>query len=114
MDELQALYVQARGVRVGSLPGWEDEGRDPADPDLDPLERVEAVERRKLMAHEIRGLPEREQLVLSLYYERGLTLKEIGEVLDVTESRVCQIHTRAVARLRARVAERVAVPERTP
>jgi len=57
-----------------------------------------------VLAQEIDHLPERERMVLSLYYERGLTLKEIGAVLDVTESRVCQIHTRAVSRLRARVA----------
>ena len=46
-------------------------------------------------------LPEKEQMVLSLYYERDLNLKEIGEVLGVTESRVCQIHGQALARLRA-------------
>ncbi|MDH3547602.1 MAG: sigma-70 family RNA polymerase sigma factor, partial [Gammaproteobacteria bacterium] len=45
-------------------------------------------------------LPERERLVLSLYYERELNLKEIGQVLEVTESRVCQIHGQAVLRLR--------------
>ncbi|MDH3410766.1 MAG: RNA polymerase sigma factor FliA, partial [Gammaproteobacteria bacterium] len=53
----------------------------------------------------IDGLPERENLVLSLYYERELNLKEIGEVLDVTESRVCQIHGQAMLRLRAMVGE---------
>jgi RNA polymerase sigma factor FliA len=50
-------------------------------------------------------LPEREQLVLSLYYDEELNLKEIGEVLGVTESRVCQIHGQALARLRARLVE---------
>jgi RNA polymerase sigma factor for flagellar operon FliA len=111
LDELQDLYVQARGVRLGSLPGADEEGRDPADPGEDPLDHVEEIERRKLLAEEIEGLPEREKMVLSLYYERGLTLKEIGAVLSVTESRVCQIHTRAVARLRGRIADRMAVPE---
>ena len=53
------------------------------------------------LADAIKQLPEREQLVLSLYYERELNLKEIGEVLDVTESRICQIHGQAVLRLRA-------------
>ncbi len=110
LSELQDLYVQARGVRLGSLPGNEEEGRDPADPGIDPLSRVEEIERRELLADEIDNLPERERLVLSLYYERGLTLKEIGSVLAVTESRVCQIHTRAIARLRTRVDERLVTP----
>ena len=52
------------------------------------------------LAGSIEQLPERERLVLSLYYERELNLKEIGEVLDVSESRVCQIHGQAVLRLR--------------
>ncbi|UCF66042.1 MAG: FliA/WhiG family RNA polymerase sigma factor [Acidobacteriota bacterium] len=113
IEELQALYVQARGVRVGGLPELQEDGRDPADPGAGPLDHIEFKERRRLLTEEIDHLPDREQLVLSLYYERGLTLKEIGAVLDVTESRVCQIHTRAVARLRARVGERVMVPELT-
>ena len=56
---------------------------------------------RELLANSIDQLPEREQLVLSLYYEQELNLKEIGAVLDVSESRVCQIHGQAVMRLRA-------------
>jgi RNA polymerase sigma factor for flagellar operon FliA len=50
-------------------------------------------------------LPERERLVLSLYYDEELNLREIGEVLEVSESRVCQIHGQAVLRVRARLAE---------
>ncbi len=110
LRELQDLYLQARGVRLSALAIGEDEGRDPADPGLDPLDRMQENERRRLLAEEIEGLPERERLVLSLYYERGATLKEIGAVLDVTESRACQLHTRAVARLRARVRARLEAP----
>lgn len=110
IEELQALYVQARGVRVGQLPGNEEEGQDPKDPGVDPLEKLEDKERRTLLIEEIEELPERERMVLSLYYERGLTLKEIGAVLQVTESRICQIHTRAVARLRSRIAQRLSAP----
>lgn len=110
LDGLYELYVQARGVKLGALPGNDEEGRDPADLGADPLGQVEEHERRQVLAEEIHNLPERERMVLSLYYERGLTLKEIGEVLDVTESRVCQIHTRAITRLRARVSERLAMP----
>jgi len=56
----------------------------------------------------IEALPEREQLVMSLYYEQELNLKEIGAVLGVSESRVCQIHGQALVRLRARLAEWIA------
>ena len=55
------------------------------------------------MRAEIRRLPDREKLVLSLYYDEGLTLAEIGEVLGVTESRVSQIHTKSVLHLRSRL-----------
>jgi RNA polymerase sigma factor for flagellar operon FliA len=50
-------------------------------------------------------MPERERLVLTLYYYEGLTLAEIGQVLGVTESRVCQIHTKSVLQLRVRMTE---------
>jgi RNA polymerase sigma factor for flagellar operon FliA len=55
------------------------------------------------LADEISNLPERERLVIGLYYDEELTLKEIGEVLGVTESRVCQLHSQAVIRLKARL-----------
>jgi RNA polymerase sigma factor for flagellar operon FliA len=51
----------------------------------------------------IKTLPERDQMVMSLYYEQELNLREIGEVLGVTESRVCQLHTQAVSRLRSKL-----------
>ncbi len=60
---------------------------------------------REALAGAITGLPEREQLVLSLYYEQELNLREIGAVLGVSESRVCQIHGQAALRLRARLAD---------
>jgi RNA polymerase sigma factor for flagellar operon FliA len=62
----------------------------------------EITETRQLLAQAINGLPEREKIVLTLYYYENLTLQEIGRVLGVTESRVCQIHTKSVLHLRAR------------
>jgi len=59
------------------------------------------------LAEAIRRLPERERIVIGLYYYDGLTLKEIGEVLGVTESRVSQLHTKAVLRLKGRVKDQV-------
>ena len=64
---------------------------------------VEEDEVRRLVKAELRKLPEREKMVLGLYYDEGLTLAEIGSVLNVTESRVSQIHTKAVLHLRARL-----------
>lgn len=69
-----------------------------------PAAMVEEGEVKRLVRVELRKLPEREKLVLSLYYDEGLTLAEIGSVLGVTESRVSQIHTKAVLHLRARLA----------
>jgi RNA polymerase sigma factor for flagellar operon FliA len=77
----------------------------PAEGEPGPEERAQTTEMRGRLADAIRGLPEREQLVLSLYYHQELNLKEIGTVLDVTESRVSQIHSQALLRLRARLQE---------
>ena len=60
---------------------------------------------REALTGAIDALPEREKLMMSLYYEQDLNLREIGEVMGVTESRVCQLHSQAVARLRAAVGE---------
>jgi RNA polymerase sigma factor for flagellar operon FliA len=75
----------------------------------DPLEAYELEEMKHILADAINRMPERERLVLTLYYYEGLTLAEIGDVLGVTESRVCQIHTKAILQLRSRMTE----PERT-
>lgn len=64
------------------------------------------VENKRILADAINRLPERDRLVLTLYYYEGLTLAEIGTVLGVTESRVCQIHTKSVMSLRHRLVER--------
>jgi len=69
----------------------------------DPVAMFENVEIKDILAEAIERLPEREKTVIALYYYEGLTLKEIGQVLGVTESRVSQLHTKAVLRLRARL-----------
>jgi RNA polymerase sigma factor for flagellar operon FliA len=68
-----------------------------------PVATYEVEEMRHILATAINTMPEREKIVLTLYYYEGLTLAEIGLVLGVTESRVCQIHTKAVLHLRARL-----------
>ena len=75
-----------------------------ADPKAEDMEQtIAAQEMRDLIAQRMAELPEKEQLVLVLYYYEELTLKEIGEILDVTESRVCQIHTKAIMRLKGKI-----------
>jgi RNA polymerase sigma factor for flagellar operon FliA len=70
----------------------------------DPQNALSQTELRDAIADAIARLPEREKLVVTLYYYEELTLREIGEVLGVTESRVSQLHTKAVLRLKARLA----------
>jgi RNA polymerase sigma factor for flagellar operon FliA len=69
-----------------------------------PAEALDETETREALAEAIARLPEREKLVVTLYYYEELTLREIGEVLGVTESRVSQLHTKAILRLKARLA----------
>lgn len=70
-----------------------------------PLESLEAEDTREILARAISSLPERERMVVALYYEQELNLREAGEVLGVSESRVCQIHSQAMMRLKVRVAQ---------
>lgn len=69
----------------------------------DPSQAMQSEEARNELVRAITDLPERERLVLSLYYHEEMNLREIGQVLAVTESRVCQIHSQALLRLRARL-----------
>jgi RNA polymerase sigma factor for flagellar operon FliA len=96
LDELWSIS-DTSGDQVSLL----DTLQDPAAPD--PAFVVDASELKDRMADAIARLPEREKLVIALYYYENLTLREIGEVLGVTESRVSQLHTKAVLRLRSRL-----------
>ncbi|MGB7556128.1 MAG: FliA/WhiG family RNA polymerase sigma factor [Candidatus Korobacteraceae bacterium] len=109
LEEFQHLLDEIRGLEVGSLQieSLED-GREtdlgqtlPGPANLDPLFVCMQGERRERLADAIAELPVREQQVLSLYYQQELTMKEVGAVLGVGESRVSQIHSMAVSRLRA-------------
>jgi RNA polymerase sigma factor FliA len=69
----------------------------------DPVTAYEAEETKEILGVAVSGLPEREKIVISLYYYEGMTLAEIGQVLGVTESRACQLHTKAVMQLRGQL-----------
>jgi RNA polymerase sigma factor FliA len=98
LDELWTVS-DASGDQVSLL----DTLQDPGAPD--PANVIDATDLKDRIADAIARLPEREKLVVALYYYENLTLREIGEVLGVTESRVSQLHTKAVLRLRGRMAE---------
>jgi len=117
--ELQAMFHQISFVGVVALDemlssGGGDRGESTtlgetiADKAEGPVAQFEGEEMKQLLAAAINRLGEREKMVLMLYYYEGFTLAQIGDVLGVTESRVCQIHTKAVLQLRSRMAE----PER--
>ena len=96
---LRLLGVLATGVRDGGS----TLGDTIASGDEGPVDLFEVQEMRHLLGDSINRLPEREKVVLTLYYYEGLILAQIGEVLGVTESRVCQIHTKAILQLRSRM-----------
>jgi RNA polymerase sigma factor for flagellar operon FliA len=109
-EEYHQVLADATSARLLSLtaPDDGDEGSalDVADHEsLGPSDSIEQDGLREALAEAISTLPKREQLVMSLYYEQELNLKEIGLVLGVTESRVCQIHGQALVRLRARMGD---------
>jgi RNA polymerase sigma factor FliA len=111
IDEYHKLVQDAASCRLFSfdqMSSTDDEstpGTQARDERPGPFEHIEGDGFRDALAGAINGLPEREKLVLSLYYDEDMNLREIGEVLDVSESRVCQIHGQALVRLRARLSE---------
>ncbi|MDP4301569.1 RNA polymerase sigma factor FliA [Leptothrix discophora] len=110
LAEYQDLLNKVRGTQLIYL---EDIGGDDGDNDYldrhvadesgDPLSQLNDHRMRQALVEAIKNLPEREQYVMSMYYEQDMNLKEIAAVLGVTESRVCQLHSQSIARLRAKL-----------
>ncbi|HEY2382971.1 MAG TPA: FliA/WhiG family RNA polymerase sigma factor [Terriglobia bacterium] len=110
LENFHALVDQLHGLTVGSFENLGDsEDSDnyinyyPDDGTNDPYTKFEANELTTMLAGAIEELPEKERLVLSLYYYEEFTMKEIGALLGVNESRVSQLHTKATLRLRGRL-----------
>ena len=115
VDELRSIFSQLSSVNVAALdemlggddrPGSVSLGDTLGDErSEDPARSIEAQETKFLLARAIEQLGERERMVVVLYYYEGMTLAEIGRLLGVTESRISQMHTAAMARLRARLVD---------
>jgi RNA polymerase sigma factor for flagellar operon FliA len=111
LDDYQMLLGELKGLEIGSLhmERTEDSGDEelayiPGSPDEDPLFRCLQGEMKQRLIDAIEELPEKERMVLTLYYYEELTMKEIGLTLGVVESRISQIHSSAVVRLRSALA----------
>jgi RNA polymerase sigma factor for flagellar operon FliA len=97
----QLVYLEDMNHHQDDEDGFLD--RHLGDPDADPLNVLRDQRLRSALVAAIKNLPEREQYIMSMYYEQDMNLKEIAAVLDVTESRVCQLHSQSIARLRAKM-----------
>jgi RNA polymerase sigma factor for flagellar operon FliA len=102
LEEYHSIVHDAASCRLATL---DDATAAAAEGGADPFRETADDGFRASLAQAIEGLPERERLVMSLYYSEGLNLKEIGAVLKVTESRACQLHGQALVRLKARLAD---------
>lgn len=109
LEDYHRILQDATGCRVFSIdePGHSGDEADYSlqDQPNEPLDSLQNQGFKTALAEAIAGLPERERLVMAMYYDEELNLREIGEVLGVSESRVCQIHGQALIRLRARMGE---------
>lgn len=114
LENFHALVDQLHGLTIGSFENLTDSEDSenyinyyPDDGSNDPYAKFETNEITALLADAINTLPEKERLVLSLYYYEEFTMKEIGTLLGVNESRVSQLHTKATLRLRGKLAKAV-------
>jgi len=113
LADYQQLLGKVRGTQLVYLEDMSAHGdsedsfldRHSGDEDADPVNLMQNRRMREALVSAIEGLPEREQHIMSMYYEHDMNLKEIAAVLGVTESRVCQLHSQSVARLRAKMRE---------
>jgi RNA polymerase sigma factor for flagellar operon FliA len=111
LDEYQEMLFEARGTQLIYYDDHDDDDgggdafvdRHALDDDSNPLAMLSDSKFRESLVEAIEVLPEREKMIMGLYYEQELNFREIATILGVTESRVCQLHSQAVARLRSKL-----------
>lgn len=108
LAEYQSMLANARGHQLMYYEDFHNEDGDPVELNLadgrpNPFELLQDHGMRQALIEAIDGLPEREKMMMAMYYQEDLNLKEIGAIMSVSESRVCQIHTQAVMRLRGKL-----------
>jgi RNA polymerase sigma factor for flagellar operon FliA len=108
LQEYQAMLTDARGHQLVYYEDFQNDGDGPVELNLsdgrtDPFGAIQDEGMRQALIIAIEELPEREKMVMAMYYQEDLNLKEVGAVLEVSESRVCQIHSQAIMRLRAKL-----------
>ena len=107
LTEYQQMLYESRGAQLMYYEDFHGEGdedffdRYDVDSDADPLNMLQDEHFREALIKAIDSLPERERMLMGMHYEQEMNLREIGEVMGVSESRVCQLHSQAVARLRS-------------
>ncbi|MDH3632713.1 MAG: RNA polymerase sigma factor FliA [Gammaproteobacteria bacterium] len=108
LGDYHQILIDSSSSRIYSIDTMEENTQDAAIPsssEITPEEAFSQSEYQQQLAEAVRQLPEKEQLVMSLYYDDELNFREIGEILDVTESRICQLHGQALLRVKARMSE---------
>ena len=110
LAEYQALLYKVKGTQLVYLEDMSGDENDDGfldrhmiDNEADPMQLLRNQRLRNALVAAIKTLPEREQYIMSMYYEQDMNLKEIAAVLGITESRVCQLHSQSIARLRAKM-----------
>jgi len=111
LSDYQSLLGKVKGTQLVYLEDMNRHGDDEdsfldrhmGDAEADPINMLRNERLREALVAAIKNLPEREQYIMSMYYEQDMNLKEIAAVLDVTESRICQLHSQSIARLRAKM-----------
>jgi RNA polymerase sigma factor for flagellar operon FliA len=108
LSDYHQILIDSSSARIDSIEALEESVNDstiPNSSERTPEESLTQLEYQKQLVSSIKKLPEKEQLVMSMYYDDEMNFREIGEVLEVTESRICQLHGQALLRIKAKMSD---------
>jgi RNA polymerase sigma factor for flagellar operon FliA len=108
LSDYHQILIDSSSARIHSIEDLEGGVNDSVMPnsiESTPEESFTELEYQRQLVNSIKQLPQKEQFVMSMYYDDEMNFREIGEVLDVTESRICQLHGQALLRIKAKMAE---------